>query len=189
MLKSLLRGTISVTTTVTDQLEDYKLPSKTWKRLQYTRQLKTLSKIPHDIIIDNVRKDAPVKLLAFISIDNVPVTLLIDGYKSNKTSMSVEKLDLGPDIKPSIYKGTILEVKYDTGVFHVYDVLLFKGETVTNRAETIDLLNAEYLPFLSRPQIFSYTDLVHISMNKLVFLPKNGFKQDVWLYRPESKMR
>lgn len=179
MLKSLLRGNLVYSTTFAKQIEDYKLPQKSWKRLKYSRQLKRLKNIPHDIIIDTGNGNIPIRLLVFMIHNDVPTTVLIDQNKN------IQKIDLGPEIAPSIFRGTVLEVKYADGTFHVCDVLLFKGDLVTDRFVTMDKLNAEYLPFLSRPKIFTYSDIPQISDNKLMFLPKCGHSiQEAWVFVP-----
>jgi hypothetical protein len=181
MIKSLLRGNLVSPSMFMQKLEEYKIPKKKWRRLKFSRQLKRLQSIPHDILIDTSRFNTPTLLLVFTIYHDNETTVLVDAG-------NIQKIDLGPGIDKNVFNGTVIEVKYVEGTFNVCDVFLFKGELVTDRSDTFEKLNSEFLPFLSRPKVFSYSDIPQISDNKLLFLPKVGqTSQDAWVFVPDVK--
>lgn len=181
MLQSLFRGILRPSTALLEHLDKLKIPIKAHKPLRQSWQLRQLLKEPHDIVINSCPyKMAPIQHLLFLTIDQKPITVLVGKLGSNEQTF--QKLDLGPGIHPSIFGGTILEVRYAKGTFHVCDVLFLKGKATQDRRKAIEELNEEVIPFLTRPKVYSYSDIPSICDLRLLFLSKDR----AWSFVPET---
>lgn len=183
MLTPLQRGLFTPLTEVVDYVKTLGMPRKVWRRLDRISQIRRLKHIAHDVMIDVVPRGR-VALLVFFKYNDCETTVFIENYSSSMTV--AHKLDLGP-ISSHIFKGTVLEVKYWENTFHVYDVLYWKGDKVTERDKSFKNLEEEVLPFLSRPRLYSYDDISQLTEERLLFLPKTDCEvQQVWIYCPSK---
>lgn len=181
MLTLLFRGVISPPEDLVEYIDQSAIPLRRWRTLSTFSQLRVLKKHTHDIIVD-VAPSRKTSLLVFLVHKGVPSTFLMEKYHTS--SLRVLKLDLGPGISPSLFRGTVLEVKFWNDVFHLYDVHRWKGLPATDRATAFEHVQKEVIPFFSRPSVYKYDDLNNIMGQQLIFMTRDASSSIAWVFKP-----
>lgn len=178
MLDAIQRGSFTPPEILTGYLEQMAIPPKKWKNLERISQLRYLKREPHDILVDTLPQRR-TSLLVFFRHQDTYTTVMIPTF---------QKLDLGPGISPSVFDGTVLEVKFVQNTFQVYDVYYWKGTRVTSRIEAFKKLQEEVLPFMSIPTLYTYDDICTLTDKRLLFLPRATTSRDpeVWIFNPNT---
>lgn len=181
MLLSLQRGVITPPDDIIGFLKELKSKKKIFRPLHHLRQLHRLKKKPHDIIVD-ISSKTTTCLLVFMYYKDVPTVLYVENYFTTKKPTSVIKLDLGPGISPSVFHGSVLEVKDIDNTFHIYDVLYWKGAPTDKREACFKEVGKEVIPFTSTPLIYSYDNIPSLADKRILFYPQASADQVVWVF-------
>lgn len=178
MIPSIVRGKIYPELEL--QIKNYltQFENRKVKQIKYPKDLQRLSKTSHDIVLD---VPGPTLWLIFVKFeDDKPLTVVL-----KKKEKECVKLDLGPGLHKDLFDGTVLEVKWQDNTFHLIDVLSYKGQKVKDRALTVRQLEADVIPFVDRPKLFSYKDIPSLTQHRILFLPPQA-QMSSWLFMPNT---
>lgn len=151
-------------------------PIRVWLHITQPYQVRRLCRNPHDMIIDIAPKQR-VLTVVFLTMASTPMIVVVDRKK-------YRRIDLGPGIHHSLFKGTVVQAKYVDHTFHLCNVLLLKGEAVTDRRSAFEDLNAHVLPFFTRPEVMDYSMIPLLGESGLLFLPRSPSQSKAWSFAP-----
>lgn len=178
MIPSIVRGKVYPELEVRIMNYLTRFETRKVKQIRYPKDIQRLSKTFHDIVLD---VPGPTLWLIFLKFeDDKPLTVVL-----KQKEKECVKLDLGPGLHKDLFDGTVLEVKWQGNTFHLIDVLFYKGAEVKDRVLTVNQLEADVIPFVDRPKLFSYKDIPSLTQHRILFLPPQA-QMASWLFVPNT---